>query len=105
MGKNRVIKIIGKLIAGMASHKILCKYTNKKESINHMESEIVNYRGELIDFISKWNWNENDKNLIKGEAKKKIKLELKKPHFKDVLFPKSEVDKFLNRSFREFFID
>jgi hypothetical protein len=105
MGKNRIIQIIGKLIAGMAAHKILSKYTNKKESINHMESEIINYRGELIDFISEYNWNENDKNRIKEEAKKRIKLELKKHHFKGFSFPQSEVDKFLNQSIKEFFTD
>ncbi|MDP2924895.1 MAG: hypothetical protein Q8N99_00830 [Nanoarchaeota archaeon] len=103
MGKNRIIQIIGKLIAGMTSHKILCKNTNKKESINHMESEIINYRGELIDFIAEYNWNTNDKNKIKEEAKKRIKLELRKPHFKGIYFPQSEVDKFLNQSIKEFF--
>lgn len=103
MGKDRVIKIIGKLIAGMTAHKILTKYTNKKESIHHMESEIINYRGQLIDFISEYHWNEKDKELIKQEAKKRIKLELEKPHFKGVSFPQNEVDKFLNQSIKEFF--
>jgi len=35
MGKDRTIKIIGGLIAGMVAHKILEKYTNRKESLNH----------------------------------------------------------------------
>lgn len=96
MGKNRVIKIIGRLIAGMVAHKLLEKYTNREESLNHLRAEVGNYRNNLSEFINEFNWNESDKKKIKHEASKYIIIELKKPHFKDVKFPISEEEKIID---------
>ena len=101
MGKNRTIKIIADLIAGMAAHRILTKYTNKSESIHHMESEINNYRGIISNFKAQFNWNSDDRKKILEESKKSLEKELKKPHFNDVNFPISEKDKILDEIMRE----
>jgi len=100
MGKNRVIKIIGRLIAGMVAHKILEKYTNRKESLNHLRAEVESYRNNITDFIDEFNWNDSDKNVIKQEALKDIILEFKKPHFNDVKFPTNEAEKLIEETLR-----
>jgi hypothetical protein len=100
MGKNRVIKIIGRLVAWMAAHKILIKYTNRKESLNHLRSEVDNYRDNLSEFINEFNWNDADKKEIKQEALKSIALEFKKPHFKDVRFPPEEPEKQIDETMK-----
>lgn len=105
MGKNRIIKILGRLIAGMAAHKILEKYTNKKESLNHLRQEVDNYRGNISNFISEYNWNENDKKRVKNEALRILILELKKEHFSDVSFPGEEVNIILENVLKEMFED
>ena len=43
MGKNRIIKSLAKCIGNVALHKILVKLTNKSESKNHLESEVLEY--------------------------------------------------------------
>ena len=98
MGKNRVIKIIGRLIAGMVAHKLLEKYTNREESLNHLRAEVGNYRNNLSEFINEFNWNESDKKKIKHEASKYIIIELKKPHFKDVKFPKAGINRLIEET-------
>jgi hypothetical protein len=103
MGKNRTIKTIADLIAGMIAHRILTKYTNKPESTHHMESEINNYRGIIINFKSQFNWNSEDKKNILEESKKSLENELKKPHFNDVKFPSSEKERILNEIMKEMF--
>ena len=50
MGKNRIIKILGNIIGNIAVHKILVKYTNKPESINHLSEEVATYRDNAIGF-------------------------------------------------------
>ena len=87
----------------MTSHKILSEYTNKPESLNHLESEIDNYRINISDIVKEFNWNKKDKYKIKEEAQKIIKNRLKESHFQDVKFPAGEIDKFLDQSLNEFF--
>jgi len=95
MGKSRYIQIIGGLIAGMVAHRILVRYTNKPESIHHIESEIENYRGIIADYLTEFNWSDSDK--------KDIRLEFKKPHFNDVKFPATEIDRLIDEILKEIF--
>jgi len=103
MGKDRTIKLIANLIGKSTAHKILIKYTNMPESINHMSSEIDNYRGQLSEYITQYNWNTYDKQKIKKEAEKSLNRELKENHFTNVIFPSSVKIKFLSEAIREFF--
>lgn len=103
MGKNRTIKIIANLIGKSTAHKILIKYTNKPESISHMQSEVENYRGAISDYLTEFNWSSYDKEKIKKEAEKSLNNELKRNHFNAVSFPNSEKKKFLNEAIKDFF--
>jgi len=103
MGKSRYIQIIGGLIAGMVAHRILVRYTNKPESIHHIESEIENYRGIIADYLTEFNWSDSDKKEIKQESLKDIRLEFKKPHFNDVKFPATEIDRLIDEILKEIF--
>lgn len=103
MGKDRTIKLMANLIGKSTAHKILIKYTNMPESINHMSSEIDNYRGQLSGYIIQYNWNIYDKQKIKKEAEKSLNRELKENHFANVIFPSSVKVKFLNETINEFF--
>ncbi|MBS3079452.1 hypothetical protein J4218_04980 [Candidatus Pacearchaeota archaeon] len=103
MGKNAIIKIIADKIGGLTAHKILVKYTNKPESIPHMMSEIENYRGIILDYLTEFNWNTNDKKVIKEKALQCLKNELKRPHFNDVRFPIEEADKLIGETLDEIF--
>lgn len=103
MGKNRTIKIIGGLIAGMVAHAILARHTNRLESIHHLESEMNNYRNNISDMIKKFNWNQSEIKEIKEEALRNILKELKKPHFSDVKFPSFEKEKILDEIMKEMF--
>ncbi len=103
MGKDRVIKTIANLIAKTVGHKILVKYTNKPHAINHMTSEIDNYRGILAEYVVEYNWNSYDKEEIKKEAEKSLIKELEENHFSDVSVPSGEKDKILNETIEEFF--
>lgn len=103
MGKNRVIKNLGGVIGGMIAHKILLKHTNKPESVNHLKSEVSNYRDNIQSMADEFNWNEDDKKRIKEEALKSLKSEIKQPHFNNVKFPKEEISEFLEEIIREVF--
>ncbi len=103
MGKNRIRKIIGGLIAGMTAHKILAEHTNRPESIHHLEIEINNYRENISDIIKKFNWGDIDKEIIKREAERILHNEFKKPHFSDIKFPEEEKDIILDDIIRGIF--
>ena len=105
MGKNRTIKIIGGIIGVMVAHKILLKFTNKPESVNHLMSEVSNYRDNIQDWIREYNWNAENKKRIKDEAIKCLKEELKEPHFNDVIFPKEAITNFLDETMNEIGIE
>ena len=103
MGKNSVIKTISTLIAGMTAHKILLEHANKPESLNHLESEIGNYKGNISDEITEYNWNEQDKEKIKTEAKKILQKKLKEQHFQGIVFSAQESSNILDETIGEFF--
>jgi len=43
MGKNSVMKSLGKCVGNVALHKILTRHTNRPESIQHLRDEIRDY--------------------------------------------------------------
>ena len=71
MGKNRIIKILGNIIGNLVVHKILIKYTNKPESINYLNSEIVEYRDVAFSTASEFNLNKEDIDYIKSKSFRK----------------------------------
>ena len=105
MGKDRIIRLIANLIGKTAAHKILVKYTNMPNSINHISSEIDNYRAMLSEYLTQYNWNSYDRENIKKESEKSLAKELKQNHFEDVAFPSSEKSKILDETILNFFGD
>jgi len=47
MGKNSAIKSISKCIGNVVLHKLLVEHTNKPESKNHLENEIIEYSANV----------------------------------------------------------
>lgn len=60
MGKDRVIKSLGKNIGSLVVHKLLIKYTNNPETLNHLKHEVINYRENTFEISKEFNWNEQD---------------------------------------------
>lgn len=92
MGKNSVVKTLGKRIGNVILHSLLVKHTNKPESIAHLQNEEATYRDESIKEAKKYNWNEEDKLAIKAQAMEFIKNK-KSTKYPDVNFPIDEADK------------
>ena len=99
MGKSRVIKILGNIIGNVVVHKILVKYTNKPESVHHLDEEIGTYRDNALEMAQEFNWNEKDKNKIKQETLKNFNKRIKK--YKDVKFPILEVNKLIDETIKD----
>jgi len=100
MGKNRIIKILGNVAGNITVHKILLKYTNKPESVNHLKSEIETYRDNSLEIAGEFNWNREDKEKIKSEALKKFNKDIKK-YYSDVIFPPNEPKKLIEKTLGE----
>ena len=100
MGKNRIIKSLGKKIGNVVIHKILVKHTNQPESLKHLENEVESYRDSAIETSQEFNWNEKDKVRIKQEALKRFKKDMKR-YYKDVKFSNSEVKRVLDETIKE----
>ncbi len=94
MGKDSVIKTLGKRIGNVVLHKLLIKYTNRPESIGHLQSEEVTYRDAAVKDAKEYNWNESDKNALKIQAIEFIKNK-KDKKYSDVNFSLDEVTEFV----------
>ncbi|MEK6855764.1 MAG: hypothetical protein AABX66_01250 [Nanoarchaeota archaeon] len=92
MGKNSVIKTLGKRIGNVVLHKLLIKYTHRPESINHLQKEEVTYRDAAIKDAREYNWNEGDKQTMKIQAIRFIK-DKKVNKYSDVDLPSDEIEK------------
>ncbi len=100
MGKKSAINSLSKIIANVTVHKILVKYTNKPESTNHLDYEIVEYRDMAISKADEFNWNSSDKEKIKSDALKHLKRKMANK-YSDVKFPVKEAIKLLNQTIEE----
>lgn len=94
MGKNRILKTLGKRIGNTVMHKLLIKHTNRPESVGHLESEEQAYRDSAIKEAKRYHWNMEDINLIKLEAIDFIK-DRKDKKYSDVVFSFEEAKKLI----------
>lgn len=94
MGKNSVIKTLGKRIGNVVLHKLLVKHTNRPESIGHLQSEEITYRDAAVKDAKKYNWNESDKISLKIQAIEFIKNK-KDKKYADINFSSDEATKFV----------
>ena len=67
MGKNKLIKSLGKRIGNTVIHKILIKYTNKPDSVQYLENEADAYRDNVLESSQDFNWSDKDKEEITRE--------------------------------------
>lgn len=100
MGKNKLIKSLGKRIGNIVIHKILMKYTNIPESLHHLKSEVETYRDNVMESSQEFNWNDKDKSEIKSLALDKFKKDMK-IFYSDVKFPKEEPEKIADETIEE----
>ncbi len=66
-------------------------YTNRPESLRHLENEESEYLDVTIKNSKKYNWNEKDKQSLKIIAIEFVKNKIDKK-YDDVNFPLSEVE-------------
>ena len=100
MGKKSSIESLSKLIANVVIHKILVKHTNKPESINYLEHEIIEYRDVAITAAQEFNWNKEDLLIIKSSSLNKFKKEMIK-RYPDVSYPLEEAEDIILETIKE----
>ena len=100
MGKKSAIESLSRIIANVVVHEILLKYTNKPESISHLDYEVNEYRDTAISRAEKFNWNESEKEDIMLKALDIFKKKMIKEYV-DVKFPIKEAERFLNNVLTE----
>ena len=91
MGKNRILGALGNRIGNVVVHKMLAKYTNRPESIEHLRKEEDEYRKGVVKESKKYHWNEKEKEELKYIA---IKFFINRnvAKYKEILFPQKEVE-------------
>lgn len=99
MGKNRVIKSLGRCIGNVALHKILVERTNKPESKNHLESEVLEYGSDVFEKAQTFNWNEDDRARVRQLAVRRIRNLIK--NYPDVSFDDEAVERMINETMED----
>ena len=99
MGKNKVVRSLGKIIGNVAMHKILLNHTNKPESKNHLSHEVIEYSADAYEKTLLFNWNEKDKIEIKKIAMSRVRNLSK--NYPDVVFDEKEVIIFIEETIDE----
>lgn len=100
MGKDRVIKSLGNAIGNVVVHRILVKYTNKTESIHHLQGEVDAYRDNAIEISKEFNWNNDDKKEIKSRVLRKFKNDMNE-YYNDVKFPMDDAHQMIEDTLKE----
>jgi hypothetical protein len=100
MGKNSIIKTLGKRIGNVILHSLLVKHTNRPESKSHLKNEEVTYRDAAVKEAKKYNWNEKDKGEIKQIAFEYIKSKHDSKYF-DVSFSDAETEKLVDKEIND----
>ena len=94
MGKNSVIRTLGKRIGNIVLHKLLVGHTNKPESRVYLQNEELEYRAAAVKEAKKYNWSEDDKYILKNDAIEYIKSK-KNKKYEDVIFSFEEAEKLI----------
>ncbi len=96
MGKNRNRESLIRIMTNTIVHEIVVKYTNKPESENFLNSEIIEYRGQAENTAEKHNWNNKDIEEIRKKVLKKIKEKMRKK-YTDISFLMKEAEELLKK--------
>src|SRR3989344_2536952 len=100
MGKKSSIKSIVRIVANISIHKILIKYGNKPEPINHLTSEISTYRDTALLNAQEFNWNKEDKLEIEADSIKIFKKEISR-RYPDVKFQMPDAERIIIQTIEE----
>ena len=101
MGKNRDRESLIRIMANTIVHEIVVKHTNKPESENFLNSEIIEYRSQAENSAEKHNWNNKDREYIRKKVLKKIKEKMEKK-YGDVSFLMKEAEELLRKEMKGF---
>ena len=103
ISRNNKILCIEQLIRFVVNtivHQIVEKHTNRPESKNFLNSEIIEYRGKAEESAESHNWNEEDKKYLESESLKKIKEKLAMK-YSDITYSDEEAVKKLRDLIKE----
>ena len=100
MGKNRDRESLIRIMANTIVHEIVVKHTNKPESENFLNSEIIEYRGQAENAAEKHKWNNKDIEYIRKKVLKKIKEKMEKK-YGDVSFSMKEAEELFKKEMKE----
>ena len=100
MGKNNAIKTLGKRIGNIVLHNLLVKYTNRPESRNYLQSEVLEYSNAAIKDAKEYNWNEKDKEELNLAAVEFIKQK-KDKRYPDVNFSIKEAEDLVDKKIQD----
>lgn len=100
MAKNRDRESLIKLIVNTIVHEIVAEHTNRPESRNFLNSEIIEYGNRALDFAKTHGWNNEDRTYIEEESMKRIKEKLSLK-YSDVKYSEQEVVKKLIKFLKE----
>ena len=93
MGKNRDRESLIRNIVNVVVHMMVIENTNKPESKNHLDSEIIEYRSNVEKTLGTHNWNNEDKKYVEEKSLKLIKNKLENK-YSDVRYKE---DKLIDR--------
>lgn len=94
MSKNRDLDSLIRVIVNTVVHEIVIRHTNISESVHFLNSEIIEYRGQVEKVAQKHTWNEEDREHVKDIAFKKIKERLAYK-YPDVIYSEDEIKQLL----------
>jgi hypothetical protein len=101
MGKNKIIKSLGRCIGNVAMHKLLLLHTNKPESKSYLNFEVIEYGADAFEKAQEFNWNEKDKQEILDKSRERIK---KLSHtYPDVKYSSKEMEEILKETIKDLF--
>ena len=100
MGKNSAVKTLGKRIGNIVLHNLLVKYTNRPESRNYLQSEVLEYSNAAIKDAKEYNWNEKDKEELNLAAVEFIKQK-KDKRYPDVNFSIKEAEDLVDKKIQD----
>jgi len=100
MGKNRDRESLIRLLVNTIVHEIVMNNTNRPESAHFLNSEIIEYRSQTEKAAEKYNWNNEDKQLLEEKSLKGIKEKLA-AKYPDVKYSKEEIIKKLKHLIKD----
>jgi len=99
MGKNKIRKSLIRCVGNVAWHKLLLKNTNKSESKNRLETEILEYGFNALEKAQDFNWNNEDKKIIKEKALER--LQNLSQNYEDVSYKLEDAKKIIKETIED----